>query len=106
MDACDIERLVQACPNLRNLNLRDALEWEVSLLALTDLTDLTELEISQVTTESAVRILAQLSGLRELRVRQPSEVYTTCHVKGYQAASYGPQAAEPAGAAHMRERLP
>jgi hypothetical protein len=36
--------------NLRNLNLRDALEWEVSLLALTDLTDLTELEISQVTT--------------------------------------------------------
>jgi hypothetical protein len=72
--ANDIKRMVQACPNLRTLNLRTVLQAKVSLLALTKLTRLTELDISRVTTESGVRILAQLSGLRELRVRQPSEV--------------------------------
>ena len=72
--ANDIKRMVQACPNLHTLNLRTVLQPKVSLLALTKLTRLTELDISRVTTESGVRILAQLSGLRELRVRQPSEV--------------------------------
>jgi hypothetical protein len=70
----DIKRLVQACPNLRTLNLWYAVQPKVSLLALTKLTALTELHINEVTTESAVRILSQLSGLRELRARQPSEV--------------------------------
>jgi hypothetical protein len=74
LSVSDIRKLSLACPNLHTLDLRDALQPKASLLALTNLAGLTALEISRVTTESAVRFLAQLTTLRELRVFPPSEV--------------------------------
>lgn len=63
LSVSDIRKLSLACPNLHTLDLRDALQPKASLLVLTNLAGLTALEISRVTTESAVssRFLAQLT---------------------------------------------
>jgi hypothetical protein len=74
LSVSDVKKLSLACPNLHTLNLRDALQPKASLQALINLAGLTALEISRVTTESAVRVLAQLTALKGLRVFPPSEV--------------------------------
>lgn len=74
--ASDVKRLALTCPELRYLDVQGALKTGVSLLALTKLTALTctALDISGVRTESAVRALARLTSLKELRVWQPSYI--------------------------------
>jgi hypothetical protein len=74
LTAADLKGMVGACTGLQELNLVGSTQPKISLLPLRQLTGLISLSVSGVYSDSAVRVLAQLTGLQELAIEQSSKV--------------------------------
>jgi len=72
LQQADIERLVVTCSNLQVLHL-DTIQASFAP-AMAQLSALTSLHLHQCVTDEQCGVLAQLTGLRELRVTGPTEV--------------------------------
>lgn len=64
----DLKCIVRSCPPLRELDLTASTPNDMSLLPLRQLTRLTSLAVNGISNDSAVRVLAQLTGLQQLVV--------------------------------------